>query len=118
MGIDVIASMLGALASLLAGGLASSEPIQKAVRHLLGTRETPAKPYGERLAELTASLLKASREVDTVLGELAQVARSREAAVRKLETDLGSLERKELELKSKIEALERTPLPSPNTLRS
>jgi len=56
-------------------------------------------------------LTKASKEVDSVLGELAQVARNREVAVRKLEVDLGALEGREKELKEKIEALEKTPLP-------
>lgn len=47
----------------------------------------------------------------SILGELAEVARSREAAVQKLETDLETLETREKELKEKIGALESTPLP-------
>lgn len=52
-----------------------------------------------------------SREVDAVLLELTQAARTREESVRKLETDLASLELHEKDLKEKIEALEQTPLP-------
>jgi hypothetical protein len=69
------------------------------------------KPYSERLSELTASLMRASREVDSVLSELACVARNRESAVQRLEDDLQSMEMREKELKEKIEALENTPLP-------
>ncbi len=111
MGIEVLASIIAGLASLVAGGVASSKLIQKLFRHLLGIRREPEKPYSERLAQLTASLTKASREVDSVLSELAQVARSREGAVQKLETDLAALETREKELKEKIEALESTPIP-------
>ncbi len=111
MGIEVIASITAGLASLLAGGLVSSKLIQKLVRHLLGIRKEPEKPYSERLAQLTVSLTKASREVDSVLSELAQVARNREGAVQKLESDLEALEMREEDLKEKIEALENTPLP-------
>lgn len=110
MGIDLIVSLIAGAASLAAGGLASSEAIQKLIRHLLGRKE-PDRPYTERLAELTESLTKASREVDAVLSELAQVARNRGEAVQKLEADLQSLEGREKELKSKIDALEKTPLP-------
>jgi len=111
MGIDIALSLVAGLTTLLMGGAVSSVVIQKLVRHLLGIRKEPEKPYGARLLELSASLAKASREVDSVLGELAEVARSREAAVQKLEVDLETLETRETELKDKIDALESTPLP-------
>lgn len=109
MGLDVLASIIGALASLLAGGLASTELIQRLVRALLG-RQVQEKPYSERLTELTESLTKASREVDAVLVELAQVAKDRARAVQQLEADLTTMEGREKELKQRIDALERTPL--------
>jgi septal ring factor EnvC (AmiA/AmiB activator) len=56
-------------------------------------------------------LTRASSEVDEVLRELSNVARDREAAVEKLEGDLAGLEGREKELKNKIEALQKTPLP-------
>lgn len=106
VGLEIVASVIAGLASLLAGGL-----VAQVARRLLGIRTASAKPYGERLAELSTSLTKASREVDSVLAEVAQVARSREAAVQKLEFDLEALESREKELKDKVEALQRTPLP-------
>jgi len=109
MGVEVLATILAALASLLAGGVASTDLIQKLVRALLG-RPTPQKSYSERLAQLTESLTKASREVDTVLLELAQVSKDRAQAVRQLEADLSTMEGREKELKERIEALEKTPL--------
>jgi len=110
MSLDIIATIIGALASLLAGGLASSKIIQKFIQTFFHI-EAPQKPYSERLGELTSNLTKASREVDSILGELAQVARSRESAVVKLESDLSSLEAREKELKDKIEVLQKVPIP-------
>src|SRR5262245_21251936 len=72
-----------------------------------GTRE---KSYSERLAELTESLTKASREVDNVLEELAAVAKGRAQAVEQLKADLDSMQGREKELKQRIETLERTPV--------
>lgn len=110
MPLDIIASILGALASLAAGGLASSEIIQTLIRKIFHI-EAPKKPYSQRLSELTTNLTKASREVDSILGELALVARSRESAVTKLESDLATLEAREKELKDKIEVLQKVPIP-------
>lgn len=109
MGIEIISGIVGIIASLLSAGL--FELIQKLVRRTFGLPQTPPqKTYTERLAELTESLTKASREVDSVLSELAEVARDRENAVKQLETDLTKMEGREKELKQTIEALEQTPL--------
>ncbi|HWY07112.1 MAG TPA: hypothetical protein VNY24_09630 [Candidatus Acidoferrales bacterium] len=108
---EILEILLAAGASMAAGGVLSSEIIQRAVRKLLGIKEPPDKTYGERLSELTASLTKASGEADTVLQELARVARDREASVHQLETELGTLESREKEMQAKIAALEKTPLP-------
>ena len=70
------------------------------------------KSYGERLSALTSSLNKASREVDSVLKEVAQVARDRTITLQNLETDLENLETHELELKTRIATLKETPLPA------
>jgi TolA-binding protein len=109
MGLDLLAGILGALASLLAGGVASTDLIQKLVRALL-RRPSPQKSYSERLTQLTESLAKASREVDTVLVEMARVSKDRTAAVRQLEADLSTMAGRERELKERIQALEQTPL--------
>ena len=74
--------------------------------------EEPEKSYSERLSELTASLTKASREVDSILIELSRVAKSRESAVVTLEADLASLEAREIELKERIDVLQKVPIPA------
>ena len=107
--IDLV-SIAAGLISLLAGGVASSEVFKKLILRLLG-KKAPPKTYTERLSELTTSLTKASAEVDQVLAELAQVSKDRERAVHDLETGLGQLEKREKELKEKIEILQNVPLP-------
>lgn len=109
MGLDILASVVAALLSLIGASLASTQVIQKLLRAALGRKE-PEKPYSERLAELTESLSRASREVDTVLVELARVAKDRAKAVGQLEADLATMEGREKELKERIDALEKTPL--------
>lgn len=107
---DILVAILGALASLLAGGVASSEIIRKLIRAMLG-KQAPQKTYSERLSELTSSLTTASSQVDSVLQELSVVAREKEETVKKLETGLAELEKREKDLKQKIEALQNVPLP-------
>jgi uncharacterized protein YhaN len=109
MGVDIFASIVASVVSLLGAGLASTQLIQQLFRPLL-KRKAPQKPYSERLTELTENLSKASREVDAVLLELAEVAKDRAAAVQQLETDLATMEGREKELKERIDALEKTPL--------
>jgi hypothetical protein len=67
--------------------------------------------YSDRLRELTANLTRASREVDAILFEMTQVARSRELAVSALDNQLTEMEMKERELQSRIVELEQVPLP-------
>ena len=110
MGIEMLAAVLGASASLLAGGLASTNVIRKLRRRVLGQPE-PSKTHSERLSELTASLTRASVEVDSILRELSTVAKEKEASVKQLEAGLFGLQEEEQELKDKISALEKTPLP-------
>jgi chromosome segregation ATPase len=106
---DMLIAVVGAIGSFVAA-LTSGEVLLPLLRRLFG-RPQPQKSFSERLSSLTASLTRASGEVDEVLRELAQVARDREAAVKKLEGDLAALEGREKELKDKIEALQKTPLP-------
>ena len=106
---EILNAVLGAITTLAAAAtfIKVLEPL---FRRVFG-RPQPQKSYSERLSSLTSSLTRASREVDEVLRELAHVARDREAAVEKLEGDLAGLEGREKELKDKIEALQKTPLP-------
>lgn len=69
------------------------------------------KTYGERLKELVGRLSEATQSVDEILNEVSSVARERETAISELEGELKSLEAKEKVLKTRIEALEKTPLP-------
>ena len=111
MNVDLLSTIFSGIVSLVAG-VASGYAVQQLIRRKSGIRGEKQKPYSERLAELTTSLNKASREVDSVLAELAQVISSRESSVQKIEADLSSLERKEKETKERITALEQTPLPA------
>ncbi len=105
-----LVSLLAALLTLFGAGLATMDTVVKLVRILLG-KKAPPKSYSERLAELTTSLTKASAEVDALLSELASVAREREKAVASLEVDLTQMERKEMEIRERIELLQNVPLP-------
>jgi len=111
MGIEILVSLLAATLSMVAGGIASSEVIQKLLRRVLKL-PVPEKSYGERLGELTESLTKASRQVDEVLSELATVAKEREKNVKELEANMQLLEKRENDMKSRIEHLEKVPLPA------
>lgn len=111
MSIGFLISIIAGLTSLAAGGIASTELIQKVLHYFLGRRKKTEKTYSERLAELTANLTNSSREVDLILAELAQVAGNKEVGVQRLEADLAALENHEKELKEKIDTLESTPLP-------
>ncbi|MCP5368743.1 MAG: hypothetical protein H6907_18860 [Hyphomicrobiales bacterium] len=109
MSLNIAATIIGALVSLLGAGMALSSVTQRLLATLVG-RAQPQKPYSQRLAELTESLQRASREVDAVLIELADVAKDRAQSVQQLETDLAALESQEKELKERIGTLQNTPL--------
>ena len=111
MAIEILVSLLAATLSMAAGGIASSDVIQKLLRRLLKL-PLPEKSYGERLSELTDSLTKASRQVDEVLSELAAVAKEREKNARELEANMQLLEKRENDMKTRIEHLEKVPLPA------
>lgn len=110
MTLEVLTAVIGALASLIAGGVASSEVIRKLVSILLGKSPAP-KTYSQRLSELMSSLTSASLQVDSVLRELFAVAQEKEQAVRKLEVGMQEMAIREQELKKKIEALQNVLLP-------
>ena len=113
MVVETFSVLIAAFSTLLgAMGLLVSRPLLERLLHVLtGRKAAHQKPYGERLAELNANLSKASREVDSILAEMAEVARNREAAVQQLEAGVQALETREKELQTTIEALEKTPLP-------
>jgi len=113
MGLDILASIIAALASLLGAGLYTTGLTQKAIEKLLRTvfgRRAAEKPYSVRLAELTENLTNASREVDAVLVELTRVAKNRAQTVQQLEVDVTAMEGREKDLKERITALQNTPV--------
>jgi hypothetical protein len=114
---DIVAPLLALLVSLLGAAAVVFIPVTRKliyqILQLFGFEGREAeKPYSERLSELMTSLIKASREVDGVLAQLAEVTRNREVAVQNLETESAALETREKELKESIQALEKTPLPA------
>jgi len=102
--------IVGALISILLGGLVSTRVLRDLILKLLG-RQPPPKTYRERLSELTASLSKASGEVDAVLREMESVATERANSVGKMEMALTGLERRERELQARIDLLQKVPIP-------
>jgi len=113
---EIILSLLGALISLLSGKLVFN-PIGKRffndLAQILTGKEVEKGEvqYSEKLERLTSSLIKASREVDAVLVELAQVAQDREQSVQKVEADLLKLQNREKELQERIQHLQNVPIP-------
>ena len=107
---EFIASIIAALLSAIGGGLFTTDFIRKLIYRIL-KKQLPKKTYSERLSDLTASLTKASAEVDGVLREMAHVAKQREASVRDLEAGLTDLEKREKEMKEKIALLQSVPIP-------
>lgn len=93
MGLDPYNVIITGIAGLVAG-LATLQVVQELLRSKSRIQKERHKPYSVRLTELTTSLNKASREVNSVLEELAQVSKNREDAVRKVEGDLSMLERR------------------------
>jgi DNA repair exonuclease SbcCD ATPase subunit len=107
---EVLISLIAATVSLAAGG-AFKELFEKITPLLRRQQQKDVKSYAERLSELTQNLTSASRQVDSVLIELAQVATDRQSAAAKLEADLKALEIRETQLQQKIQHLEKLPLP-------
>ncbi len=107
---DVSSVIMAASTSIVAG--MSALHLYDLFRHVNAKNKIPPESFGDRLEKLTSGLRSASRQVDSVLGEIAQVAKDREETVQKLESDLAMLKDREKELKGNIDALEKTPLPA------
>lgn len=110
--LEILPQLLAALASLLGGAFVSSDRARHFLQRFgLVKPVHPEMSYSERLSDLTSKLTAASREVDSVLAELARVARDREMTAASLQTDLTRLERREEALTNRINALRETPVP-------
>lgn len=110
MAVELLISFLSLALSALAGGVASTEVVRKLVYKFL-RKPLPQPTYAERLANLTAGLSKASREVDSVLQEMALVARERETSATRMEGVLLELEKRERDLQKRIDILQTVPIP-------
>jgi hypothetical protein len=109
---EIIASILVAGLALGLGRVAQNTAFQFYARRLL-RREGPPRTesYSERLTALMRSLTAASSEVDSILTELAQMARGREDTIQELEATLSELEERKLQLQARIQDLQEVPLP-------
>lgn len=103
--------MLLSLISAAGASMAAAAAFDLFRRIVRKRRPQEQQSYSERLGQLTSSLRQASAEVDSVLSELAQVARDRELAVSELEGQLKDLESKEKTLQERIDHLQALPLP-------
>jgi len=111
MGVELLISLLAGLLSMAAGSVLSTPSLEKLLRRLFKIpQRTPSQTYAQRLAGLTESLRKSSQDVDAIVQELSSVAQEREAAVRKLEGDLGTLAAREQELQKRVNELQNLPL--------
>jgi hypothetical protein len=119
---NIVLTLVAALISALIGGLPLIEEVRKFIRILREifpqTGARPAKSFSARVGELTANLEKASKEVDSVLKEIAEVARNRQATIDALETDLKTLEERQKNLQERIELLGKVPIPVADHLAS
>ena len=68
--------------------------------------------YKEKMGHLVSNLSSATSEVDKILEEMEVAAQNREESLKILETKLSELTKREEEMKSKIESLEKIPLPA------
>ena len=101
--------MIGPIISILAAALGSSIVgfILALARKLGQQSEKTQKTHGERIAELTESLMKASTEVDKIMEEFAQMAQEREETVSKLEKDLAEKQKRRRDLQQTLDRLEK-----------
>ncbi len=71
-----------------------------------------SESYGKKLKRLVEDLLETSKEVDSILGEIAQTTREREATATNLESEIKKLEISEKEYKERIDTLKTIPIPA------
>ena len=114
--------IIGLMVALLAGAVAvlirvyfaeEITAIANRIRRLLGIRlrEAPVA-YKERIASLVGGLEKTSAELDSIYREIAEVLGQREVAITSLQERIEALAEQEAQLQTKVETLERVPLPA------
>lgn len=115
--IQIVAALVAGLGVLSAKFLVTyinkyNEYVLKRLTGRKPEEPTPTVTYSERMTALTRSLVDASSEVDRILKEMSEVSQSREAALVELEEKLGSLTSRQQLLQSKVDSLEKVPLPA------
>jgi hypothetical protein len=99
--------------SLLNAGVAIAVAILANLVHTLvyarARRREPS--FTDRVSKLAENLNRSSREVDSILKEIASVMADRQAAAAKLEEELSRHSQHESELKQRIDALKDVPIP-------
>jgi methyl-accepting chemotaxis protein len=120
MGVEVLVTVVAALASAIAGLVANllaanAQFAESWIGRLLlkvGFKPKKTEAFAEKLTRLTSELSRASAEVDATLAEIGAVAEQRQKAVQQLETEMNNLSAKERELKERVAALESVSLPA------
>jgi hypothetical protein len=118
MGIDILLAIASGIVSLAVGKTTALGLLEKlarklgepVIRRIFGKKEA-AESYSSRVSALVETLDKTSSDMDTVLAELASVAKQRSEALKTLEADLQAMEKKEAETKQRIELLASVPIP-------
>lgn len=106
---DILNPFIAVVGSLISYILV--DYVWKFLSHRFWPPKRNGQTYSEQLAKLTRSLTDASKEVDRILRDLAEIASNRQASVSKLESGLSQLETKEKELKKRVDTLANLPLP-------
>ena len=73
---------------------------------------SPEISFSQRLDKLTASLASSSEEVDKVLTEMTLVAKERNLALATLEAQIDALAKRESEMKTKVDELQKVSIPA------
>lgn len=117
-------SVIAALIAALSGALLPA--MQELIKNIARRRPAAFKsPFGRLLLQLggvkpkekneaailLGELSRASSDMDRIVTEIGRLTKERQSRIMRLETDLTLLSEREQELKTRIEGLEKTPLP-------
>jgi vacuolar-type H+-ATPase subunit D/Vma8 len=105
--IDLLSDSL--LNAAVAVGVAVLANVVSSFAHDRLRKKQPS--YSERVGRLAESLTSSSREVDSILKEIASVTKERQEAAEELENELERLAENEAELQQRINTLKSVPIP-------
>jgi len=69
-----------------------------------------SKSYQERISDSLKNLKNATLDIDKVVEEIGSISKEKQETIAKLETELKTLEEKEITMKERIGALEKVPI--------